>query len=315
MVFMEILKPEDLKKKFDDPWIAPYEKVITMTDGDLVEIVEYHPCISGSHWLVNQYKNTSKLILNAYRDGNKQVFLTKVGKEPLNLKASVNAAGIEEVSIDDSNNTVKVVHSGLAGAGVGAGMCRGMGKGIKQVEIYETGGGSKLGKAGVITQKMEKVVIGIDDTDTKDEGATWTMAHNVGMKLKEEGFEYLDHVIVQLYPHNPYKTQNCVSIALTFAVLPEDKEKLVDRTIELLKKDTLSDKTSIAILKGLSVPKELTEYSMKAKTAMVTVEEAEKIANDLDIPLIAVTGDHGKIGALAALGLYNNLDEAVKVYY
>lgn len=312
---MEILKPNDLKKKFNDPWIAPYEKVITMADNDLVEIVEYHPCISGSHWLVNQYKNTSKLILNAYRDGNKQVFLTKVGKEPLNLKASVNAAGIEEVAIDDENNTVKVVHSGLAGAGVGAGMCRGMGYGIKQVEIYEKGGGSKLGKAGVITPKMEKVVIGIDDTDTKDEGATWTMAHNVGIELKNEGFEYLDHIIVQLYPHNPHKTQNCVSIALTFAVFPEEKEKLINKTIELLKRDTLSDKTAIAILNGLTIPQELFEYSMKAKTAMVSIEEAEKVAKDLSIQLIAVTGDHGKIGALAALGLYNNPDEAVKVYY
>lgn len=312
---MEILKPNDLKKKFNDPWIAPYEKVITMADNDLVEIVEYHPCISGSHWLVNQYKNTSKLILNAYRDGNKQVFLTKVGKEPLNLKASINAAGIEEVAIDDENNTVKVVHSGLAGAGVGAGMCRGMGYGIKQVEIYEKGGGSKLGKAGVITPKMEKVVIGIDDTDTKDEGATWTMAHNVGIELKNEGFEYLDHIIVQLYPHNPHKTQNCVSIALTFAVFPEEKEKLINKTIELLKRDTLSDKTAIAILNGLTIPQELFEYSMKAKTAMVSVEEAEKVAKDLSIQLIAVTGDHGKIGALAALGLYNNPDEAVKVYY
>ena len=312
---MEILKPNDLKKKFNDPWIAPYEKVITMADNDLVEIVEYHPCISGSHWLVNQYKNTSKLILNAYRDGNKQVFLTKVGKEPLNLKASVNAAGIEEVAIDDENNTVKVVHSGLAGAGVGAGMCRGMGYGIKQVEIYEKGGGSKLGKAGVITPKMEKVVIGIDDTDTKDEGATWTMAHNVGIELKNEGFEYLDHIIVQLYPHNPHKTQNCVSIALTFAVFPEEKEKLIKRTMELLKRDTLSDKTAIAILNGITIPQELVEYSMKTKTGMVSVEEAEKVAKDLNIQLIAVSGDHGKIGALAALGLYNNPDEAVKVYY
>jgi len=312
---MEILKPNDLKKKFNDPWIAPYEKVITMVDNDLVEIVEYHPCIAGSHWLVNQYKNTSKLILNAYRDGNKQVFLTRVGHIPLNLEASVNAAGIEEVAIDNENNTVKVVHSGLAGAGVGAGMCRGMGDGIKQVEIYEKGGGSKLGKAGVITPKMEKVIIGIDDTDTKDEGATWTMAHNIGVELKKEGFEYLDHVIVQLYPHNPYKTQNCVSIALTFAVLSEEKDKLVKRTVDLLKRDTLSDKTAIAILNGLTIPKKLIEYSMKAKTSMVSVEEAEKIAKDLNIPLIAITGDHGKIGALAALGLYNNLDEAVKVYY
>ena len=40
----------------------------------------------------------------------------------------------------------------------------------------------------------------------------------------------------------------------------------------------------------------------------------EATAKELDIDLIAVTGDQGKVGALAALGLYNDVEEAVKVY-
>lgn len=312
---MEILKPNELKEKFDDPWIAPYEKVVTMADGDKVELIEYHPCPSGSHWLLYQYQHSSDLILEAKRDGNKHTYFCNVGKEPINLKASVNAAGIEEVAIDEENNEIRVTHGGLAGAGVGAGMCRGMGEGVKYVELLEVGGGSKPGKATVVTPKYEKVVIGIDDTDVKDAGATWTMAHNIGLQLKEEGFEYLDHIIVQLYPHNPHKTQNCVSIALTFAVATEDKEKLISRTIEILKEDTLSDKTAIAILEGFKIPKELREYSIATKTGMMDIETAEKLAEKLDIPLITVTGDQGKVGALAALGLYNDVEEAVKVYY
>jgi methanogenesis imperfect marker protein 11 len=302
-----------LKKKFKDPWIAPYKKVITLVDGDFVELIEFHPCISGSHWLVNQYKNNSPLILKAYRDGNKHVFLTKVGKTPLDLKASVSAAGIEEVAIED--NFVKVTHSGLAGAGVGAGMCRGMAEGIDHVELLSEGGGSKEGKATVVTPIMEKIIIGIDDTDTKEEGATWTTAHNIATQLQKEGYEYLDHVIVQLYPHNPNKTQNSVSIALTFAIFPNQKEHLINRIISLLNENTLSDETAIAILEGIQIPKELKNYSMDAKTRMVTLEEAEKISNELNIPLLSITGDQGKIGALAALGLYNNLFEATKVYY
>ena len=309
---MEILNPEELRKRYDDPWIAPYEKIITMVDGDDVELVEYHPCISGSHWLVYQYKNTSNLIGDAYRDGNKHVFKCKLGEELINFKASYNAAGIESISVSDDE--VRVVHAGLAGAGVGAAMCRGMGEGVKRVELIEEGGGSKLGKAAVITPRMEKIVIGIDDTDIKDYGATWTTAHNIGLKLKSEGFEYLDHIIVQLYPGNPYKTQNCVSIALTFAVLPDEKDKLISRVVELLEEDSLSDKTSIAILEGLKIPEKLKEYSLKTKTGMMSLEEAESVAEDLNIQLISVTGDHGKIGALAALGLYDNPDEAVRVY-
>ncbi len=309
---MEILKPDELREKFQDPWIAPYEKVLTMVDGDKVEIVEYHPCISGSHWLLHQYRNNSELIDSAYRDGNKHVYSCHIGSAPLDLKASFNAAGIDEIVVD--GDEVKVTHAGLAGAGVGAGMCRGMGEGVKYVELIQVGGGSKAGKATVVTPKLEKVVIGVDDTDTKDAGATWTMAHNLGVELASEGFEYLDHIIVQLYPHNPHKTQNCVSIALTFAVEESKKEDLINRVIEILKRDTLSDKTAIAILEGLDIPEKLRKYSIATKSGMMDVETAEKVANELDIPLIAVTGEQGKVGALAALGLYNDVEEAVKAY-
>ena len=309
---MEILKPNELKEKFNDPWIAPYQKVLTMVDNDKVEIVEYHPCISGSHWLLNQYRNNSKLIDSAYRDGNKHVYKCHVGYEPLDLKASFDAAGIDKIVIE--NDEVKVTHAGLAGAGVGAGMCRGMGEGVKYIELIETGGGSKVGKATVVTPKLKKVVIGIDDTDTKDAGATWTMAHNLGVELAKNGFEYLDHIIVQLYPHNPHKTQNCVSIALTFAVESDKKEELIDEVIKILKRDTLSDKTAIAILEGLDIPKKLREYSIATKSGMMDVETAEKVADELDIKLIAVTGEQGKVGALAAIGLYDDVEEAVKAY-
>ncbi len=313
MIHMELLSPNDLKEKFNTPWIAPYQKVITLVDDGLVELIEYHPCPSGSHWMIYQYQNSSELILTANRDGNKHTYISKIGKAPLELKASFNAAGIEEISVND--NEVKVVHAGLAGAGVGAAMCRGMAEGVKRVELYETGGGSKLGKAAVITPIMEKVVIGVDDTDTKDEGATWTMAHNLGLKLANEGFEYLDHIIVQLYPHNPHKTQNCVSVALSFAIMPGQRDELINRTIEILKEDSLSDKTSIAILDGIMIPEELREYSIRTKQNMMSIEEAEKIAEKLGIELISVTGSHGKIGALAALGLYDDCEEAVKVYH
>jgi methanogenesis imperfect marker protein 11 len=190
-----------------------------------------------------------------------------------------------------------------------------MAEGVKRVELYEVGGGSKVGRAGVITPRMEKVVIGIDDTDTKDEGATWTLANNIGMELNEMGFDYLDHVTVQLYPHNPNKTQNCVAIALVFAVKPGEKEMLVKKTYELLKNYTLSDKTSIAVLEGIGIPVKLRSYSENAKKSMITLEEAQRTADDVGVQLVEVTGARGEIGALAALGLYDDVKEAVKVYY
>ena len=42
------------------------------------------------------------------------------------------------------------------------------------------------------------------------------------------------------------------------------------------------------------------------------LSQAHMSAKDID--LIAVTGQQGKVGALAALGLYNDVEEAVKAY-
>lgn len=310
---MEILSPDDLKDRFKDPWVAPYKKVLTMVDGDMVELVEYHPCIAGSEWMIYQYKRTSDLVLDSKKDGDKHTYLVKLGKTDLKLKPSFAAAGIEEVSVD--GDEVKVVHAGLAGAGVGAAMCRGMAKGVKRVELYDVGGGSKVGRAAVVTPRMQKVVVGIDDTDTKEVGATWTLANNVGMKLSQMGFEYLDHVTCQLFPHNPNKTQNCVAIALVFAVKPGEKDELVKNICKLLKENTLSDKTAVAVFEGISVPEKLRDYAVSAKKSMKTLEEAEEIGKEVGVQFFEVTGKEGKIGALAALGLYDDLKEAVKVYY
>ncbi|MGB9838740.1 methanogenesis marker protein 11 [Methanothermobacter sp.] len=310
---MEILRPSDLKERFRDPWISPYTKVLTMVDGDLVEILEYHPCISGSEWMIYQYSRSSKLIERARRDGNRHTYLVHTGKAPIELRASLNAAGIEEVAVE--GDEVRVVHAGLAGAGVGAAMCRGMAEGVKRVELYEAGGGSKPGRAAVITPRLEKVVLGIDDTDTPESGATWTLANNMGMELSRMGFEYIDHVTVQLYPHNPRKTQNCVSVALAFAVQPGKSNELVNLAAGFLEENTLSDKTSIAVFRGIKVPKELKDYSMMAKKSFMEVEDAENVAESLGIDLIEVTGSQGKIGALAAIGLYDDPEEAARVYY
>lgn len=311
--YMEILIPQDLKNKFKDPWIAPYKKVLTMVSGDLVELVEYHPCVAGSEWMVYQYKRSSNLVLDSKRDGDKHTYLLKAGKGGMNLKPSFSAAGIEEVSIE--GDEVRVVHAGLAGAGVGAAMCRGMAQGVKRVELYDVGGGSKVGRAAVITPALEKVVLGIDDTDTKEEGATWTLTNNLGNELSQMGFEYLDHITVQLYPHNPNKTQNCVAIALVFAVKPGDKDKLVEKSREILKKYTLSDKTAMAVFTGIKVPEKLRSYAEAAKKSMIYLEEAQKTAAEVGVQLVEVTGAQGEIGALAALGLYDDVKEAVKVYY
>lgn len=77
----------------------------------------------------------------------------------------------------------------------------------------------------------------------------------------------------------------------------------------------MSDKTAIAVIQGIKIPEKLRSYAEAAKKSMITVEEAEKVAESVGVKLVEVTGSQGKIGALAALGVYNDIEEAVKVYY
>jgi len=47
---------------------------------------------------------------------------------------------------------------------------------------------------------------------------------------------------------------------------------------------------------------------------MIYLEETQRLANELGIQLVEVTGAQGEIGALAALGLYNDVEEAARVH-
>lgn len=312
---MEILTPSQLKEKYDDDWITPYEEIITITDEteEKIELIEYHPCPIGSDWMITQYKQTSPLILDAKRDGNKHTYIVKNDKVELTLKPSYQAAGISEAQID--GDEIKIVHTGLAGAGVGAAFCRGKAKGVNRVEIYEKGGGSKVGKAAVITPKYKKVIIGLDDTDIPTEGATWTLANNVANEIQnEKGYRYLEHITCQLFPDNPNKTKNCVSIILVFAVKEDEVEDLITLMREKLHEKTLSDSTAFVVYDKFDIPEAIEKYAIEAKQSMKSLEEAQKLAEENNIRVEYVTGKGGLIGALAALGLYNQPTEYAKVY-
>ncbi len=278
-----------------------YKKVIAMKDINMVEIVEEHPCPNGSEWVIYQYKRTSPLILSAWREGNKHHFVCKVGKANLKLIPSLSAGGIEEIKVDDKY--IYITYAGLAGAGVGA-LLRKDAENVVDIKIIKEGGGSKIGKSQVITHKMEKIIVGIDDTDNKDEGATWVLAHKIGEHIEKKGLAYyLDHTIVQLYPGTPDKTQNCVSIALSFAVLPENKNKVINEIINILDKESVSDNTAIAVYNGLFASKNMRLFTLRAKREVVSLEEAKNVAEKNNIKLIPIRSEKGLIGAVAALGL------------
>ena len=201
-------------------WISPFEKIVVLADKEkrIIEIFEKHPRgMATASWVTYHYPKASSLITQAIGEGSQSFFRVKEGKCNLDLKAGISAAGIEEVKINE--NKINITYAGLGGGGVGAALNRGLAEGVDSIEIIDYGGGGGLSKATLSFNLKQKIVVGVDDTDTKEEGATWSLANEIAYKIEKEGLaDYLRHTLVQLYPRNPHKTQNCVSTALTFGV-------------------------------------------------------------------------------------------------
>jgi methanogenesis imperfect marker protein 11 len=154
---------------------------------------------------------------------------------------------------------------------------------------------------------MQRVLIGVDDTDTPDEGATWTLVHNIARAVEDEHSVYLSHTIVQLFPV-PYRTKNCVSLVVEFATT--DARGLTERFRQLLERYTLSQKTGLAVYTGFTPSEKLLEYGRQVKRG----EIKPGVLRDLDDKnLQIILEGRGIIGAVAAIPFYTRYREALEL--
>jgi methanogenesis imperfect marker protein 11 len=174
-------------------------------------------------------------------------------------------------------------------------------------EQCDPSGGGKVAAATLWLPRRQRVLIGVDDTDTSEEGATWTLVHNIAKAVEDEKSVYLSHTIVQLFPV-AYRTKNCVSLVAEFATT--EPEQLVGRFGELLRKYTLSEKTGMAVYTGFSLSKEIMEYARNVKRG----EVAPNLVQNLNDPhLRIIMNGRGITGAVAALPFFTRYEEALEL--
>ncbi|MCL2550271.1 MAG: DUF1743 domain-containing protein [Methanimicrococcus sp.] len=293
----------------DDPYTVPYQGIYVICDekNEKAEIIERSNCYSGACWSLYHYAK-SPAVTSAYSYGEYMRYSVNIGKSPLSLKSSVAAAGIESV-LCLPDNEVEITYMGIGGGGIGATKCRALAKGVKRYEITEAGGG-KTGVGKIIVPRRERVLIAIDDTDSCEEGATWTLTHNIAKTVGNDDAVYLSQALVQLFPV-PEKTQNCMSAVLEFGcVSREAKEKLVNDVKDLLLEYSVSENTGMLVYSGFAATGELKEYSHKGRTERILRETALDVAkkNRVDV----VLDGNGIIGALAAFSWFSKPSDSVK---
>lgn len=239
-------------------------------------------------------------------DGTNLVMDVRLGEGDVRFGPTSRQTGAQALkSVSVRGDEVHTTWLGLAGASIGVGACLAQAPGVIRAE-YHTGvrlGGSRQVEITIVTPKLLRLVVGIDDTDTKEKGATWALALKICQEIN--GAEFLAHRIIQLNPNVKEKTTNCASTGLSFGVRKADLNKVMSRIEALVGKHTYSDNTALAFWAGLQLPRPLERYGLAAKRKIVMVEEARRVAERNEVRLMEVTGSRGLIGALAAVGCFD----------
>ncbi|NJD76915.1 MAG: DUF1743 domain-containing protein [Candidatus Methanoperedens sp.] len=288
-----------------DPYNITYRGIYAVADrkNELVELMEHSNCFGGSAWALYHYSK-SPLVIKSRAVGDMMRYLVRTGNSNLALQSSVAAAGIESVLVN--GDEIEITYSGLGGGGVGATTCRAYASGVLRCRISESGGG-KRASGTIVVPRRERVLVGIDNTDSKEVGATWTLAHNIADAVDSIEHKYISHTLVQLYPV-PDKTQNCVATVLEFACIDGARNELIEKIKEGLLEYSVSPETGMVALSDFDASA-LMDYSRLCRSGMITKELTIKTAKENGVD-ICIDGK-GTIGALAALPWFSRNFESV----
>jgi methanogenesis imperfect marker protein 11 len=292
-------------ERLSDPYTIRYPQIVAVADesGQHVELIEFFDCTGGAMWVKRHYAQ-SPLVMSVRTVGATNRYLLRTGTVDLALEGSRFPAGIAGAAVEGKE--IAVTYQGLGGGGVGASICRASAPGVVRCRSDPAGGGRRAGST-VWLPRRERVLIGVDDTDTPEEGATWTLTHNIARAVEDEDSRYLSHTIVQLFPV-PYRTKNCVAIVCEFA--SSDPDGLIRRYHEYLREYTLSEKTGMAVWRGFD-PSSLEDFGRCAKRGEVSSDDLAALG---DGRLSIVMNGRGAVGAVAAIPYYTRYEEALALW-
>lgn len=300
-------------------WIMRYNYLAAVVDpkvNQVLYIESYGPergfFIEG--WRATHYPLTSKIVLKAWREGGVTLVLIKPGRASLTLKPSIAPFGISECKVTDTE--VKLSFAGLGGAGVSAAYSRGAADGVKYSEMVQQGGGAAVGKGTITLDRSQLLLIGVDDTDNAETGATYALVHNIASEAAQKfNVAYVIHVNVQLYPYNKFKTRNCFATVVGFLHTKKaQRQQVIDYFKSELLAHTVSNNTAMACASGFWFSDKFIDYATSLKFRFASdLQELKDIASNEGVQMYPITGERGLFGAVSALAFFDKPDYAAKL--
>lgn len=302
---MQVLRPDEVRARYGPLFCKGFFTLVDEKAGK-ARIIE--KCVSkgpGEWDLVNR-RRTGGVIDRISIESDSIVMDVTIGEKELNfgpVSADVGGQGLSALKVE--GDEVRTTWFGIAGATVGIGACIPQCSDVIRTEYPDDFqiGGAHRAHVDIITPKMVRVIIGIDDTDTKEKGASWVVSLKLGMECPIGRF--LEHKIIQLNPKVPNKTTNCCSTAVSFAVKEGEIPALIEYAVDFVRKQSYSEDAVITVFQGLEVPEKLRDYGWSCKSVLYTTDDAIKVAEETGVQIISVTGLKGVIGAVAAIGCFD----------
>lgn len=300
-----IMTPGEVTQRFGKLFCQGVYTVVDEKNG-VATIIEHCMAKGPVEWDAVNRKRAGGAIEDIRVEGTTLIMDAIIGEREVRFGPAakdVGGQGLKSVKVEGDN--VRTTWVGLAGASVGIGACLPQGPGTIEAEYPDDVkiGGAHRVEVSIVTPKMVRIIYAVDDTDTKEKGASWVLM--LQMARAAPVGHYLEHKIIQLNPNVPEKTTNCVSVGVSFAVREKDLPRLTEFVINYIREHTVSENTTLAVYQGLKVPQAVRDYGMRAKRDILKVDDARRAAEEGGVQLIEVTGKRGTIGAVAGIGCFD----------
>ena len=301
---MITLTPGEVRARFGPLFSERYLVMVDRAAG-AAEILETCRARGPVEWDAMNRRRAGGAIESCTVDGSTLRIRTRLGRFPVRFGPAESRSGGQALeAVELEGDEVVTSWAGIAGAGVGIAACLPQAPGVTRAEYPDEAdlavGGARENRVRIYSPAYEKVVIGIDDTDTEAGGATWVLALQCAAACPVEDVHLLGMRLVQLNPAVPNKTTNCVGSALVYAVGAGRLAELEAFVIEFVREHSLSPDAGIAVRTGIVHP-DGSEAMQGVKTEILTRADAEAAAEELNVRFVDANRGKGRIGALGAL--------------
>ncbi|MCW3999537.1 MAG: tRNA(Ile)(2)-agmatinylcytidine synthase [Candidatus Bathyarchaeota archaeon] len=149
--------------------------------------------------------------------------------------------------------------------------------------------------------------IGLDDTDSTKGGCTTYLTAVLIEKLRRFNVSFLDYpLLIRLNPNVPWKTRGNGALCLRLTYPEAFEEQIRETALTLWEEHSAVNEKGtdpgIVFFNGAEVPEELTEFSRRAETTIVTLKEAMELIKKFGAEASGFNSCRGIVGALAAVG-------------